>query len=296
MPDVIPEEYRSEANGVINTMGGIAAIVGTLGLSHLMDVSLTLPLIGNTARKLPFLISGFLVAGAALVLFFCVKENARTRKDGAQGTPPEQGESVLASLARVFREKETRAPSLLLALFFWFFGYQGILPFLTMYTRDVFGVPEGTAGLSPGMFAAAYALCAIPAGFVGHRAGRGKTLRAALLAMSFITLLLFIHGPCTGALGFSPQAGLFSFWFLLVLMGIFWVAVTTNSFPMLWKMARPENTGLYTGLYYTFSQTAAVLAPPVTGFLIDVSGFQAMYAFAGVCMLTAFFFMRKAGE
>jgi MFS family permease len=33
MPDTIPDEYRSEANGVINTMGGLAAITGAIGLS-----------------------------------------------------------------------------------------------------------------------------------------------------------------------------------------------------------------------------------------------------------------------
>jgi len=35
MPDTIPADYRSEANGVINTMGGIASIVGTIGLARL---------------------------------------------------------------------------------------------------------------------------------------------------------------------------------------------------------------------------------------------------------------------
>ncbi|NIQ08760.1 MAG: SLC45 family MFS transporter, partial [Gammaproteobacteria bacterium] len=43
MPDIIPGDYRSEANGVINTMGGIAAIVGTVGLARLMDVTIPVP-------------------------------------------------------------------------------------------------------------------------------------------------------------------------------------------------------------------------------------------------------------
>jgi MFS family permease len=42
MPDIIPGEIRSEANGVINTMGGIAPIVGTLFLARLMNVKLDL--------------------------------------------------------------------------------------------------------------------------------------------------------------------------------------------------------------------------------------------------------------
>jgi MFS family permease len=290
MPDTIPGEYRSEANGIINTMGGLAAITGAIGLSKLMDVSVTLPIIGNTARKLPFLISGVLVIAAAALLFFRVKEKTAPAEDALKTEKPA---GLRESSARVFREKGRSALYLLFGVFFWFFGYQGILPFLTMYTRDVIGVSEGMAGLSPGMFALSYALCAIPSGFIAHRIGRRKTIRAALCGMAALCLLLFFHGPLTAAAGFSPGQVLVSFWAALFLMGIFWVAVTTNSFPMLWQMARRENIGIYTGLYYTFSQAAAILSPPVTGFLIDLRGFRSIFAFAALCMLAAFFCMAR---
>jgi MFS family permease len=290
MPDLIPPEFRSEANGVINTMGGIAAIAGTIGLSRLMDVSLTLPLIGNTARKLPFLLSGFLVLAAALLLFLLVREKTIP--------PPAEREKkpgIPASLLAVFKNKNSPsragAPFLLLALFFWFLGYQGILPFLTMYTRDIMGVSEGTAGLSPGMFAVSYALFAIPSGYLAHRIGRGRTIRIALALIILICLLLFSHKSLSASL--PPSAALISFWALLFCMGIFWVAVTTNSFPMLWNMAPHEEIGLYTGLYYTFSQAAAILAPPLTGFLIDLCGFRSLYAFGAACMFAAFLCMRR---
>ena len=43
MPDMVPGDLRSEANGVINTMGGIATILGTVALARLMDVYISLP-------------------------------------------------------------------------------------------------------------------------------------------------------------------------------------------------------------------------------------------------------------
>jgi MFS family permease len=297
MPDTIPGEYRSEANGVINTMGGLAAITGAIGLSKLMDLSVTLPIIGDTARKLPFVISGVLVIAATALLFLRVKEKAAP----AEAPETEKRAGLGESLRQVFRgwprassaddpcvrEKSRSAVYLLFAVFFWFFGYQGILPFLTMYTRDVIGVSEGMAGFSPGMFALSYALCAIPAGFIAHRIGRRKTIRAALCGMAVLCLLLFFHGPLTARAGLSRGLTLAVFWALLFLMGIFWVAVTTNSFPMLWQMASYKNIGIYTGLYYTFSQAAAILSPPVTGFLIDLRGFRYIFAFAAMCMLFA---------
>ena len=286
MPDTIPGELRSEANGVINTMGGIAAIVGTVGLSKLMDVSIELPLLGDTARKLPFLIAGVLVVLATLLLFLFIKEKNRDEAS-------EKKVSVFRSLRLVFSGSDKSATFILLALLFWFFGYQGILPFLTMYTRDFLGVSEGTAGLSPGMFAVAYAVFAIPSGILAHRIGRKKTIRFALFIITLICLLLFLHAPLAKAFGFGKGFALASFWFLLFAMGTFWVAVITNSFPMLWQMASYETMGIYTGLYYTFSQAAAILSPPVTGTLIDFLGFRSIFFFGALCMFAAALLMGK---
>ncbi|WP_349629684.1 MFS transporter [Breznakiella homolactica] len=44
MPDTIPGEYRSEANGVINMMGGIGLIAGTLVLAPLIGINEQIPL------------------------------------------------------------------------------------------------------------------------------------------------------------------------------------------------------------------------------------------------------------
>ena len=95
MPDTIPGEYRSEANGVINTMGGIAAIVGTVILAPMMDISLNLPLIGDTRRKLPFLIAALLVVLATILLFSFVKEKSQAR------TAKEEKEPLFKSLKLV---------------------------------------------------------------------------------------------------------------------------------------------------------------------------------------------------
>jgi len=77
MPDTIPADYRSEANGVINTMGGIASIVGTIGLARLMDLDTTLPLLGATKDRLPFPLAGIFVVLAVILLFAFIREKSR---------------------------------------------------------------------------------------------------------------------------------------------------------------------------------------------------------------------------
>jgi MFS family permease len=142
------------------------------------------------------------------------------------------------------------------------------------------------------MVGIAYAAFALPSGYVAHRIGRRRTIRAALVALVAIILLLFGFGPLTAAL--SPGLRFVAFLALMFAFGAFWVAIITNSFPMLWQMAGFGTIGVYTGLYYTFSQLAAIAAPPLTGGIIDLVGYPGMFAFAAACMLVAFLFMGKA--
>jgi MFS family permease len=57
---------------------------------------------------------------------------------------------------------------------------------------------------------------------------------------------------------------------------------------MLWQMASWGTMGVYTGLYYTASQAAAILAPVITGAIIDLVGYRGIFIFCTICMVGAF--------
>ena len=299
MPDIIPGEYRSEANGVINTMAGIAAIVGTVGLAKLYDVNITLPFFGETITKftaagggavayigkLPFLLSAVLVIIAVLLLFFFVKEKAAP-EEGEEKQPP-----ILKSLQYIFASKDRSALLILISILLWFIGYQGVLPWIGLYGVNYLDLSPGTAGLSAGMVGIAYALFAIPSGMVAHRIGRRKTIRISLIMLTIVMALLFLHQPLTGGLPAGPRLAVF--WGLLFIFGIFWGSVATNSFPMLWQMADYSTMGIYTGLYYFFSQTAGVVAPVLSGGLRDIFGPRVIFLICCLAMLAAFFTMGR---
>jgi len=286
MPDTIPADYRSEANGVINTMGGIASIVGTIGLARLMDLDTKLPLLGNTKDRLPFPLAGLFVVLAIILLFVFIRE-----KKPDQTETSEQKIPMIESFRNVAAQKDKSALYILISLFLWFLGYQGVLPFIGKYSVDVLKTSSGTAALAAGMVGIAYAIFALPSGYVAHRVGRKKTIRASLLVISILTAILFVHPWLTAALPSSLK--LASFWAIMFLFGIFWVSIITNSFPMLWQMAEWGTIGIYTGLYYTASQAAAILAPILTGLIIDVFGYSGIFLFCTVCMLCARFVMGK---
>ena len=131
---------------------------------------------------------------------------------------------------------------------------------------------------------------AIPSGRFAHRHGRGKTIRGSLVLVVVVLLLVFVHGRIS--LSWDPGLRLASFWVLMFLFGIFWVAIVTNSFPMLWQMSSYETVGVYTGLYYFFNQLASILAPPLTGGCIDLWGYRSIFLFGGAMMGLAYLLMR----
>ncbi|MDC7227942.1 MAG: MFS transporter [Spirochaetales bacterium] len=300
MPDIIPGEYRSEANGVINTMGGIAAIVGTVGLAKLYDVKVRIPLFGDSIvpfaaadtgsettyiGKLPFVISAVLVIIAVILLFFFVKEK-KNPEGSEEKSPP-----VFQSLKLIFTSSDKSAFFILLSLLCWFIAYQGVLPWVGIYSKEFLQLSPGNAALSAGMVGIAYAIFAIPSGIVAHKIGRKKVIRFSLILVGIVLVLCFLHYPVTSAMGISGSARYLSFWALLFLFGIFWVSIVTNSFPMLWQMATYSDMGIYTGLYYFFSQAAGIIAPILTGALRDLFGDRAIFINGAFFMLVAFILM-----
>lgn len=279
MPDTIPGEFRSEANGVINTMGGVGTIIGTLALARLMDLDVVLPIIGSTKGVLPFPLASLFVLLAVLILFLFVRERNHDGEAAAERVP------VIASIKAVVAQEDKSALYVLISLFLWFSAHGGVVLWLGVYLRDVLGATPGQMGLPQGVAGISYALAAIPMGYLAHRLGRRKVIRGCLVGLFALTGLFTVLNIAGPSIGLSGASGLYLFLGLMLVYGVFWGSVITNSFPMLWQMSTFGNIGIFTGLYYTFSQTANILAPPVTGLIMDITkamGVPLQYQYTGV--------------
>jgi len=285
MPDTIPGQYRSQANGVINTMGNIAAIVGTLFLARLMDVDTVLPFLGATKNRLAF------PAGALFVLLAVVFLFAFVREKNVSDESDDKKVEILRSLRMVFTAKDKSGFLVLVSLFLWFVGYQGVVPYLTEFSIRTFNLTTGQGPLAMGMVGISSALAAIPMGYAASRWGRRRVIRFSLLAIAVLTVCVFFLEPFGKMTGTGAPSLKLVFWALMFGFGVFWIAVVANSFPMLWQMAHHSNIGVYTGLYYTFSQLAAIVAPAFSGFFIDIAGYRSMFLFCAVFFVLAFIVM-----
>jgi MFS family permease len=177
-------------------------------------------------------------------------------------------------------------------------AYEGLQPFLGLYLMEVIGVAESNAALAQGVAGISGVALAIPSGYIAHRLGRRRYIRICLVFLTLILLIVPFSTRFALQQGLSINACLIIFLALMFLYGTVWIGVMVNSFPMIWQMANFDNVGVYTGLYYTFSQSAAILAPPITGLIIDLGGYPGIFIFSGLCMFVAWCTMGgvKAGE
>jgi maltose/moltooligosaccharide transporter len=252
MPDLTPSPLRSQANGIINLMGGVGTLLATLAGGLLYGVG----------RVVPFIFGGLLMAVAVSTLFFFVKE-----KKGAatEASANEEGAAdafgALRAIKAVSPDARRSLALLLGAIFFWFVGYNAVETFLTSYGVSELGMSIGQATLLMGVASLSFLAFAVPAGYLAARLGRRRTIITGLAI--FGALLLFNF--------FLQDARLI--WVVLGIGGAGWALVNINSLPMVIDTAETDaDVGTYTGFYYIASQLAAVAGPMINGYIVEWGG------------------------
>lgn len=271
MPDVTPPKYRSQANGVINFMGGLGALLAFFAGKPLYD----------RHYGLPFLTGAALMLFAQLLVVAFVREPAEYRSsvgarfsfgDTYRRTISEMGEN----LRDVFTGGDRSLFMILLSILLWFIGYNAIETFFTSFAKFRMGISESTGALILGFFSLTFMLFSIPAGFLGAKFGRKRVMT---LGLSTVTLILVL-ATVLGLLVKSKTLLTNLYFVLFAIGGLGWALVNVNSLPTVVDMTDRAKAGGYTGLYYLFSMSANIIAPPVAGFFIDLTGYDSLMVFA----------------
>lgn len=287
MPDITPSSYRSQANGIINFMGGLGAIIAFLGGSALYKIN----------PAFPFWLGSILVILAAILVFIFIKEP----KVYEEQTKEEI--SLISSLRDVLRDPDRSALRILLAIFSWFVAYSAIEAFFTLYANKHLGLEEADGARLLGQLSLIFVLFAIPSGYIGSKIGRRITIMSGISLMTLaMWMMYFLPAPVlitvlgkAPVLGTIPVLGL-----LLMLAGFAWSLININSLPMVVDMTDAVHLGTYTGLYYLFSTLAAIAGPNINGWLVQLTGnnYNNVMLLAPLFMVIAFILMIgvKRGE
>jgi MFS family permease len=266
MPDITPSGKRSQANGIINFMGGIGTIIAlqTGGMLYKLSPSF------------PFWMGSVLVILAALMVFFFIKEPKNFQES-------EKEPDMFASLREVLTDPDKSALRLFLAIFFWFIGYAAVEAFFTLYAKNHLGINEGDGATLLSVLPLLFVVFAIPSGIIASKIGRRVTISIGLVLMTVILVCLYIFPPATllapvtklplvGIPLVSGGARMLTFaGVLLMFAGIAWSFVNINSLPMVVDMTSAARIGTYTGLYYLFSTLSAIVGPNVNGWIIQLT-------------------------
>ncbi len=264
--DLFTAEERSKANGVINLMGGLGAL-----LAYFLGGIL----FNRFGRAAPFLAGAVAMIVALAVVLLKVKEPREL-----PGGPPPRDTSTLADLKMLFAAEDKRAILVLVSILLWFMGFNALETGLSSFAVFTLGMSAGTASIYAGSVSLAFLLFAVPAGFLGTRFSRGTVIRVGLLG-----LLL-----TTGAGYFVIQTPV-TFVTILVLAGFLWALINVNSLPLVYDYGDERRIGAYTGLYYLSSQLAAVLGPTLGGITVDLLGDQ----YRWLWLFSAFFMALALG-
>ncbi|RIK31882.1 MAG: MFS transporter [Anaerolineae bacterium] len=267
MPDITPSPFRSQANGVINFMGGIGSIIALQTGGVLYKLS----------PNFPFWLGSVLVVLAALIVYLFIEEPKEYEQT-------EQQPGLLASLQEVFNDEEKSGLRLLLAIFFWFVGYSAIETFFTLYARNRLGLEVGDGATLLSVLPLFFVLFAMPAGILGSRIGRRVTIAIGLIILIVMLILLYITPVDALLIGVAPlplvgiplEAGgarmLTLAGVLLIFGGIGWAFVNINSLPMVVDLTGAARIGTFTGLYYLFSTLSAIAGPNLNGWAVQLAG------------------------
>ncbi|MBQ7596157.1 MAG: MFS transporter [Clostridia bacterium] len=302
MPDFVPSELRSEGNAVINIMGGVGVVLGTVAgkiITFIMPDGTSEAEIRNNV----FIFGAVVMIICLMVVVFLVKEpdnriskaeiitrEAEFKKDKDK----KEGKGGLKNTGLSKPELKSLI-FMLIALFFNSNATDSIQTYFTTFAKYELNFTESNASLIIALFAAATAIGAIPAGKLGRKFGRKKTIMTGwagvliLFTLYFVTklqFLLYVAIVCGGAL--------IAF-------------ITINTLPLVLEIGGPDKLGTFTGYYYTATFSASIVGPVLVGGMFDVTkkftadgstNYWSLFIYAPVCFALAMLCMTqvKHGE
>ncbi len=255
MPDATPAKLRSEANGIINLMGGLGSAIAFLIGGKLFDID----------PRYPFWLAAFLMVAILALLLAKYREPQ---------VPFEADDSEVEVGGVVEKKKNKSLLPLLIAVFFWFSAYTGVETFYTLYAMDKFGMTAGDAATMLLFLSGSYLAFAYPAGKVGAKIGRKRTMLIGTAMIVLVTMTQAVFASIT----LMPV--------LLVTAGCAVAMININSYPAVVQMAGRGESGKYTGYYYAFSFSASIASPLLYGLIADFAGSNSVL-FTYVCGMYA---------
>ena len=266
MPDLTPKPLRSAANAVINLMGAVGGVYTLILIKVLVKKE------AHPSYLPVFIGVAAIMVIAVIVLLLTIRE----KKMAAQIAKEYPEEETVQEVQTKRESSGTLAPEVKRSLYFilasillWFTAYNAVTTAFSRYAVTVWKM-EGGGFASCLMVATVAAIISyIPIGHISSRLGRKKTILIGLLMMLISYTSVFFYPT------YNVTAN-----FFFALIGFGWAAIGVNSYPMVVEMSKDGDIGKYTGMYYTFSMTAQIFTPILSGLLLQYVSYNTLFPYA----------------
>lgn len=273
MPDLTPNKLRSKGNAVINLMGAVGGVY-TLIMIKLLVGS------GERPDYQPLFTSvAALMVIAVVILILTIDERRVKAKVAAEIAAYEESAGVTVETEDTKAEtgekkampKEVKRSMifLLASIFLWFTAYNAVTTAFSRYTKEVWKLEGG--GFADCLLVATVAaiISYIPIGNIASKVGRKKTIMGGIILMSVCYFAAIFAGSYHPIINLAFGA-----------IGVGWAAINVNSYPMIVEMSKGCDIGKFTGTYYTFSMTAQIMTPILSGFLLENVSYRTLFPYA----------------
>lgn len=298
MPDLTPPALRSEGNAVINLVGGVGSMLALVAATIVCAVY-GIP--NDKAHEVlytphVFEFAAVIMIVCTLIVTFLVKEpdsrihtdaernqeaDAKAKREAEKQARKQEKEALKA--IKLTKGERVSLILMLAGLFFLFCGANSIQTFFALFAKEVFGKSPGEATRMMAIFAVSTALGALPAGWLGKRLGRKKTiiLGLSMFITAFVAYLLVTR--ITG----SPMIVLV--YVALVFGGFANMLITVNTLPLVLEIGGIQKVGTFTGYYYTATFSAQIATPIVYGVVRMLSGtYASLFVYCPICFVLSF--------
>lgn len=262
MPDLTPKPLRSSGNAVINLMGAVGGVYSLILIQTLVKKE-------ERPSYLPVFLGVAAIMILAVVVLLLTINEKKLAAQVAEEYPEEVREEQEKEAGPLPREVKRSLAFILASIALWFTAYNAVTTAFSRYAVTVWRMEGGGFASCLMVTTVAAIISYIPIGVVSSRIGRKKSILVGLLFMLISYSAVFFYPT------YHVTAN-----FFFALIGVGWASVGVNSLPMVVEMSKGSDIGKYTGLYYTFSMTAQIITPILSGLLLQYVSYNTLFPYA----------------
>lgn len=279
MPDLTPNKLRSKANAIINLMGAVGGLYALVMITVIISNK-------KNPNYMPLFTSIAVFMVVAILVLVCTISENKLKKEAIleYGEEEMQAKKEDETKKKVPMKKEVKKSLsfLLLSVALWYMAYNAVTTAISRYALHFWGDKSGMYTYCTMCAMIVAIISYVPIGIIASKIGRKKTIMGGVVLMT----LCYAVAICSTT--YQP-------WLYIpfALIGFGWAAINVNSYPMVVAMSRGSDIGKYTGLYYTFSMSAQVLTPILSGFLLEKVSYYTLFPYAVIFSVLAFVTMSQ---